>query len=97
MSPARCPICCGKGIVRKDFYEISGQSTTDGWQPVACKACNGRGIIMCDDGMLNIFKYTYTPVSTWPYNHVPYWDLIEPPYIYCTSSNTIASAPVTLT
>jgi len=40
--PYACPICSGKGVVKKGFYP--GNTNTDK-KYVECRACKGKGII----------------------------------------------------
>ena len=40
--PWPCPICSGEGTITKP--DLLGHSTAGGPQPVACHACNGKGI-----------------------------------------------------
>ena len=52
----KCPICLGRGHVRKSFYEsavpdgtITTSSSTfsvNDWINVPCKSCEGKGIII---------------------------------------------------
>lgn len=86
MTAVICPICSGKGIVRKDFYELNIGTTTDGCLPVQCRACGGRGIVFCEDSG---FKYNITPPWTYHYYPNPY------PNIYCTNGSNIVQSTLT--
>ncbi len=80
MMAVTCPVCYGKGIVRKDFYEINGGTTTDGNHPVQCRSCNGRGIVFCEDNGMryNTILYPWNSPFNYPTIH---------PYIYCSSND----------
>lgn len=69
----KCPVCLGRGIVRKDFYEIEPRGTsTDGSMPVQCRACYGRGVILQGDGN-NYPQYIYPYYWPYPETHQFIW------------------------
>lgn len=45
MTPHKCPICRGNGIVPKGFYTATGDSWISDGTSEACRACVGKGII----------------------------------------------------
>lgn len=80
-----CPVCSGKGIVRKDFYELNNGTTTDGCLPVQCRACGGRGIVFCEGN----YAPQISPYGGWPGY---YWGTT--PYIYCTNGSNIVRSNI---
>ena len=46
MTPHRCPVCGGSGLVDNGFYDqTSGTWTTSDNTPETCKSCGGTGIV----------------------------------------------------
>lgn len=45
MTPHKCPICRGNGIVPKGFYTATGDSWVSDGIAESCRACTGTGII----------------------------------------------------
>jgi DnaJ-class molecular chaperone len=52
MYTERCPVCEGRGVVPKGFYdETTGQWGANSTEPEICRACNGRGFILVSPGI----------------------------------------------
>lgn len=46
--PHICPVCNGRGIVQRGFYDNSGWGDSITYEnPKNCRACGGSGIIIC--------------------------------------------------
>lgn len=46
MTPHCCPVCHGKGIVPRGFYQsVNFDTTTSDATPEECKACSGQGVL----------------------------------------------------
>jgi len=46
LTPHRCPVCGGTGLVPAGFYsQTSGQWTTTYITPEICRTCGGNGIV----------------------------------------------------
>lgn len=46
ISPFRCPICGGNGLVPTGFYEqTSGQWSVGSAEPEKCRSCDGTGMV----------------------------------------------------
>ena len=43
--PYVCPVCNGRGHVKKGFYEIAGGTTDTNSDPEPCRSCEGKGYI----------------------------------------------------
>lgn len=47
LTPHRCPVCGGNGLVPRGFYStVTGQSSTTDATPEICRACQGKGYIL---------------------------------------------------
>jgi hypothetical protein len=44
-TPYACPVCAGRGAVPVGFYEGGSSAGIGLYGTVACKACNGAGIV----------------------------------------------------
>lgn len=46
LTPHKCPVCNGNGLVPNGFYlQTSGNWSSSSITPEACRSCNGTGII----------------------------------------------------
>lgn len=46
LTPHRCPVCNGNGLVPNGFYtQTSGHWSTTSITPETCRSCNGTGIV----------------------------------------------------
>jgi len=45
LTPHRCPICNGTGLVPNGFYMPNGHGSTSAITPETCRSCNGTGIV----------------------------------------------------
>lgn len=46
LTPYRCPICGGNGLVPDGFYAtVTGHWSTTDYTPEKCRSCNGTGIV----------------------------------------------------
>ena len=46
MSAQVCPVCGGKGLVPKGFYDVSSNLSTTSATPETCRSCQGKGYII---------------------------------------------------
>ena len=46
MSAQVCPVCGGKGLVPKGFYDVSSNLSTTSATPETCRSCGGKGYII---------------------------------------------------
>lgn len=60
MSAQVCPVCGGKGLVPKGFYDVSSNLSTTSATPETCRSCGGKGYIIeypsCQIPVYNTFK-----------------------------------------
>ena len=49
MTPYKCPVCDGHGIVPGGFYLSTNQYSVSNCTSEICRACKGKGIIWGDD------------------------------------------------
>lgn len=45
MTPKKCPVCDGKGIVPNGFYNFNINYTAISTSPEKCRTCDGKGIL----------------------------------------------------
>lgn len=45
MTPHKCPVCSGRGVVDVSFYECNEYATGTAMYDVTCKTCHGTGIV----------------------------------------------------
>ncbi len=43
--PYRCPVCNGKGLLPKGFYEQGEYFSSSDTSPEICRTCQGQGIV----------------------------------------------------
>ena len=58
MTPFKCPVCEGRGIVAADFYDDVGPDIP------TCRACQGKGIVWSPEEQ---------PCIPYPYPWYPYY------------------------
>ena len=46
MSAQVCPVCGGKGLVPRGFYDVSSNLSTTSATPETCRSCGGKGYII---------------------------------------------------
>ena len=50
MKPHKCPVCNGRGLVPKGFYQTqAGYIVSDDITNEQCRSCNGTGIVWHED------------------------------------------------
>lgn len=43
--PHLCPVCVGRGLVQRGFYNVGNVYDTTDATPEVCKTCGGNGIV----------------------------------------------------
>lgn len=61
MTPYKCPICKGHGIVPGGFYLSTTQYSYTNCSSETCRACNGTGIVW-GESPHNFNENYYTPI-----------------------------------
>lgn len=59
MSAQVCPVCGGKGLVPKGFYDVSSNLSTTSATPETCRSCGGKGYIIVTPSLNHFIANTF--------------------------------------
>lgn len=54
-----CPVCGGKGLVPKGFYDVSSNLSTTSATPETCRSCGGKGYIIVTPSLNHFIANTF--------------------------------------
>lgn len=86
MSAQVCPVCGGKGLVPKGFYDVSSNLSTTSATPETCRSCGGKGYIIVTPGLNHFIANTFNCSNCDNNDRMCYTS--NPPQYKCIIDNT---------
>lgn len=81
-----CPVCSGKGLVPKGFYDVSSNLSTTSASPETCRSCHGKGYIIVTPSLNHFIANTFNCSNCDNNDRMCYTS--NPPKYKCIIDNT---------